>query len=313
MRGYSNLLAVLMIFLVTGCEHSGGLSEFFRPAPVEPLADVIRTSIPIGHCAMVAMADQAGFNIPYDKITAGNGISVIRLEPGMDFPLGYLNTSCREIIILRLPADDDFAILSIFFIYTEHGSSKEEILEIHTIPAMIDEGNVKAVFASQDIYVRDSVEINLQMGPADIWIEIDRLEDPPPETTEAAIEQNAWIIEIYPSGTWDAFTDDSYTITGGAQDVSVLTGTPGSETRIIQMAMIDTKMHPACELAPREGFALLREISLETGLDDSMQDLVLGTVFYHFNPSCTGKVEISLATGSFLTSTGKKINLRLLE
>jgi len=313
MRSILKYIIFSFLLATAGCERSDRINEFLRPAPVKPISEIIRTTLPIGNCAMIAMADQLGFPIPYEKIQPGGSFSIIRIVPSNDFPMIYLDESCREIIVLRFPADEDHAILSIFFIHEDPDNLHKGILEVHTIPAMIEKGSLKAVYASQDIYVRDSLELNLQMGPADIRIEMDRLETSKPATSEAAIKQNAWIIEIDPSGTWDLYTDDSYTITGGQQDVSVITGQSVSETSIIQLAMIGTRLGPECILAPVEGFALLREIGIHTGTENSLEDLVLGTVFFQFNAFCSSKVDIPLATGNFITSTGKKIELDLLD
>jgi hypothetical protein len=313
MRGILKYFIFTFLVVAAGCERTGRFSEFLRPVPVEPLTELIRTALPVGNCAMIAMADQMGFQVPGEKIPAGGDFSIIRIIPTDEYPLLYLDESCTEIMILSFPADDDFAVLSIFFILHDPDNPQKRILEVHTIPAMVEDGNIKAVFASQDIYVRDSVELNLQMGPANIRIELDRLETPRPETSEAAVRQNAWIIEVDPAGTWDDFTDDRYTLTGGEQDVSVLTGRETSETGVIQLAMIGTLMRPDCILAPVEGFAVLRQIGVNTGPEESLEDLVLGTVLYRFNASCTGKVDIQLATGNFISSTGKKIDLELLK
>jgi len=160
---------------IAGCDDTGKLDEFFRPAPVQSLAEIIRISIPIGHCATVAMANQNGYQIPYESIQTGGGVSLIRIIPTNEFPMLYLDPSCREILILSFPAEDDFSILSIFFV-------QERIIEWHTIPVILEDGKIKAVFASQDIHVRDSVEVNLQMGLADIRIELERVEEPVPES-----------------------------------------------------------------------------------------------------------------------------------
>jgi len=306
MQDYSKYFLLILVLGITGCDESGKLDEFFRPAPVQPLAEIITTSVPIGHCAMVAMANQNGFQIPYESIQRGDGVSLIRIIPTNEFPLIYLEPSCREILILSFPAGDDFAIMSMFFV-------RERIIEWHTIPVILDDGKIKAVFASQDICVRDSVEVDLHMGPADIRIELERVEKPVPESAGAAIEQNAWIIDVDPSGTWDLFADDTYTITGGAQDVSVYTGPSGNESSVLQLAMIDTRIYPDCIISPSDGFAVLHEIDLNTGPEESIEDLVLGTVFYHFRESCTGMVDIPLATGNYIGSTGKKIDLKLLD
>lgn len=314
MRSFVKYMLFTLLLASVGCEQSGRFNDFFQPAPVEPLADVIRTSIPIGYCASVAMADQLGFAIPYETISPGSGFSIIQITPSDDYPMVYLEESCQEILILSFPADEDFAILSLFFIYSHRIHPRARILEVHTIPCMVDaEGIIKVVFASQDVYVRDDVELNLHMGLASIQIELDRVEKSRPETTETAISQNAWIIDVDPAGTWNLFTDDSYTITGGEQDVSVLTDWQSTETSMIQLAMMETQIKPECILAPMHGFAVLSEIGVDTGPRESIDDLVMGTVFYQFNAPCTGKVDIQLATGNYITSIGKKVDLGLID
>ena len=313
MSGKIKYLIFIFLLAAAGCERTGSLEGILRPVPVDPIREVIRTAVPIGHCAMIAMADQLGFPVPPEKLPIPGGISAFRIAPRKDYPLVYLDASCEEITVFCLPADEDLAILSIFFKFRDTESTHEKYLEVHTIPAMIDEGKVKAVFASQDIYIRDSIELNLQMGPADIRIALERAESPRPETSEAAIRQNAWIIDVDAAGTWDNFSDDRYSITGGAQDISVLTGRQGTASDVLQLAMIGVLMQPECPEAPVEGYAVLRQIGVDTDAGESLQDLVLGTVFYNFIPSCTGKVEIRLATGNFIASTGKKVDLGLLK
>ncbi len=314
MKKYPVYLCLAVLALLNACEPSHRLDDFLRPAPVEPLAEVMRTATPLGYFAMVAMADQMGYSIPYEKISLAEGFSLIRIVPGKEFPLAYQDESCREVLVLAFAADEDFSILSIFYICEgKSGGEVERILELHTMPVLEEGGRVKAVFASQDIHVRDSVELSLHMGPGNIAIDLERVEAPNPENELAAIKQNAWIIEVNPAGTWENFLDDSYTLIGGEQDVSVLTGEKYSNTSVIQLAMIETVLRPECILAPVEGHALLREVGVETAGEESMDDLVIGTVFYHFTDDCTGEVTIPLATGNFISSTGKKVDLELLE
>jgi hypothetical protein len=313
MRNLLHCCIFIVLLVAGGCEDTGRFKDFLRPVPVKPLSGVIRTAVPIGNCAMLAMAEQMGATVPCEKITIGSGFSMLRITPDGEFPLVYLDASCREIRILRFSAGDDFAILSLFFIYDDPGPAGKKVLEVHTIPASIEDGIVRSVFASQDIYVRDNLELNLHMEPAIICFEQDRMESPEPETAEAAIGQNAWMIEVDPAGTWDLFADDAYRITGGEQDVSVLTGSTGNETSILQLAMIGTLMNPECIEAPVEGYALLHEIGVATGPEQSPEDLVMGTVLYRFDSPCSGQIFIPAATGNFITSTGKKVDLRLFD
>lgn len=304
-------LGLVLLLGITGCEQSGRLDGFLRPVPVEPLTDILATALPVGYCTAVAMADQRTYPIPHERWPAGNGFTLIRVLPSEAYPLIYLDRSIQEVWILRFSVDDETALLSIFF--KPGADLPGRILEIQNVPAILEDGQIRSVIASQDVRVRDSLEINLQMGPGNIQIELDKLASPRPETTSAAIEQNAWIVEVDPSGTWDYFEDDRYTITGGLQDVSTMSDRTGTGTSVLQLAMMEILITPECLLAPTDGFAVLQEVAVETSQEGQTEDLVLGSVFYRFVPRCTGTVNIPLATGNFIAATGQDVPLHLLE
>jgi hypothetical protein len=306
-------LVLAMFLCLGGCDQPEKVENFFRPVPVAPLESIIKTCMPVGYCSMIAAADQLGYIVPYEKFQAGKGFTLIRIQPAGEYPLIYLDETIEEILILRYPASDEAMILSIILVHENWEENPGRIIDLHNVPAIIEDGKVRAVFVSQDIYVRDSVEIDLHMGPGNIQIAMERLETPRPTAAVAAIDQNAWIIDVDPAGTWDQPADDQYIITGGEQDVSAITAETGTESGILQLAMIGTLLGPECIATPTGGFAVLHEIGVETGSESLVTDLVLGTVFYNFKEDCTGRVLVPLATGNYITSTGKTVRMDLLE
>jgi hypothetical protein len=310
MRNLKNLI-ISCLFLLFGCESAEELGGFFRPAPVEPLADVVRTIVPLGYLSAVAVAGNLGYPVPGEIVGMEDGITLTRILPSGEFPLSYLETDIREIIILCFPVDEEVYIISVICLLEGYYSGEGRILEYHTIPVLHAEGKLMTVFAGQDIRIRDSIELTLQMGPAEIWIEMKRLEEPRPESTEAAIRQDAWMIETDTRGTLENYMDDTYLITGGSQDVSVISGRDYSASGIIQLAMMELFMSPECRLAPSGGFGVLQAIEVSSGPGNSNEDIVIGSVIYEFRGKCTGKVSILLGTGSFFGSTGKNIDLNL--
>ena len=128
-----------------------------------------------------------------------------------------------------------------------------------------------------------------------------------------AVEQDAWIIEIIPENTWTDFSDDKYIITGGEQNVSTISDQEGNAASILQMAMIGVTIDPACLRNPVSGFTVLREIKVETGNDSRLDDLVLGTILYTFEKSCTGRIKVPVATGSFLLSLGQEVEFNMSD
>jgi hypothetical protein len=313
MRSGLKYIAFVLVLCLGGCEQQERVENFFRPVPVLPLEGIIKTCLPVGYCSMIAAADQLGYSIPYEKLRAGNGFTLIRIQPSGEYPLIYLDETIGEILVLRFPANDEAMILSIIVTHNNWQEIPGRIIELNNVPVIIEDGKVTAVFVSQDIYVRDSVELDLHMGPGNIQIALDRLETPRPAAAVTAIDQNAWIIDADPSGTWDQHWDDQYVITGGEQDVSAITGETGTGSGILQLAMIGTVLGPGCITTPTGGFAVLHEIGVETGSESVVNDLVVGTVFYNFKEDCTGRVLVPLATGNYITSTGKTIRMDLLE
>jgi hypothetical protein len=78
------------------------------------------------------------------------------------------------------------------------------------------------------------------------------------------------------------------------------------------MAMIGLMIDPECLKNPVSGFTVLREVGVETGRDKRLEDMVLGTIFYTFEKSCTGRIKVPLATGSFILSLGKEVEFNMM-
>jgi hypothetical protein len=309
-RGIKYLMCGLLI-LLQACENRESWEKFFRPAPVEPIAGVIRTSLSLGYLVTIAKASELGFEVPGEKCEPGNGLVMIRIVPGNEFPLQFLDEDCSEVIILSLPVDEQVSLISLFFIHEVPGCNRKKILEYHSIPTQLHENKLTAVYAAQDIRVRDTVDLLIAMGPAEIRMQRKRLEISRPQTSEAAIRQEAWFIDVDPSGTWNDPGDDIYTITGGSQNIQTVESGGHHSAGIIQLSMLETTMSPGCNLAPGHGYGMLQEISVEQSSGETPEDLVIGSLIYEFMPGCTGRFSILLATGNFITSTGKMVELNL--
>jgi len=44
-----------------------------------------------------------------------------------------------------------------------------------------------------------------------------------------------------------------------------------------------------------------------------LDDLVLGTIFYPFENSCTGRIRVALATGRFIFSMGQELEFDMTD
>jgi hypothetical protein len=178
---------------------------------------------------------------------------------------------------------------------------------------MLDDQHVRAIFVRNHVSVEDELNLELKISQGEIDIAIEKLKVPNPDDISVAVKQDAWVIEIEPENTWTDFSDDKFMITGGEQDVSTFSDPEGNAASVLQMAMIGLMVDPACLRNPVSGFTVLREISVETGSDSQLDDLVLGTIFYTFTESCTGRVKVPLATGSFLLSLGQEVEFNMMD
>lgn len=306
----------LCLFL-SGCEQleqkADTVREFFRQPPVLPLLEVIQTSVPTGFCVAVAMADQLGHAIPGAEIGHYNGLSLIQIKNNHEYPLSLLAVPCEEIYILRLGMDEDMCIISSFFVSKDHLSGQGKIYHIGPVPVLLDDQHVRAIFARNHVSVEDELNLELNLSQGEIEMGIERLTAPKPDNVSVAVEQDAWIIEIQPEDTWTDFSDDKFMITGGEQNVSTLSDPEGNAASVLQMAMIGLMIDPACLKNPVSGFTVLREISVETGSDSRLDDLVLGTILYTFDLNCTGRIKVPVATGSFLLALGQEVEFNMMD
>lgn len=318
MKAISKYLAWLfLLLLLAGCEQLEQKADmvrgFFRQPPVLPVLEVIQTSLPTGFCATVAMADQLGQMIPDADVRHYNGLSLIHLENQHAFPLSLLPVPCDEIYILRLGMDEDMCMVSSFFVSSDHLSGRQQIYHIGPMPVMLDDEHVRAILARNHVSFEDELNLELKISKGEIDVAIEKLRVPNPVDVSVAVEQDAWVIEILPGNTWTDFSDDTFVITGGEQDVLTVSDPQGNAGSILQMAMIGLMVEPVCQKNPVSGFTVIREIIIETGVDSHPEDLVLGTIFYTFEKSCTGSVKVPLATGSFIHSLGKELDFNMMD
>ncbi len=318
MKAVSTYLAWLFLFLfLSGCEQLEEKTDtvwgFFRHPPVLPVLEVIQTSVPTGFCATVAMAEQLGHTVPGTDVINHNGLSLIHMENNQSYPMSLLPVPCDEIYILRLGMDEDMCMISSFFVSNDHLSGQQKIYHIGPVPVMLDDQHVRAILVRNNISVEDELNLELKINRGEIDLAIERLRVPNPDDVSVAVKQDAWVIEILPGDTWTDFSDDKFMVTGGEQDISSNTDQEGNEASVLQMAMIGLMIDPECLRNPVSGFTVLREISVETGSEGRLDDFVLGTIFYTFEKSCTGRIKVPLATGSFILSLGKEVEFNMMD
>ena len=227
--------------------------------------------------------------------------------------MSLLVDPCDEIYILRLGMDKEMCIISSFFVSNDPRSGSQQVYHTGPVPVMLDDQNIRAIFARNHVSIGDKLNLELNLSQGEIDMALESLRVPKPEDVSVAVEQDAWIIEIEPGNTWSDFRDDIFMITGGEQYVSTISDPGGNAASVLQMAMIGLMIDPECVRKPVSGFAVLREITAETGSGRRLDDLVLGTILYTFEKSCTGSVKVPVATGSFMLSLGQEVEFNMTD
>jgi hypothetical protein len=299
---------LIVFFFVLPFFSCNRVKEYFREPDPDPLLETIHTSIVTGYAADISFAMMTGKTI--------SGVSIIRSNPG--FPCTSLITintltnpgiypsqqEVNTITIAGLWADENTAILSMLLTGYNTGTSTLDVLGIKTIPAIRTGGHINVAMASMDIQLNPDQDalLSINMNTLEIQTELLRLDEPRPTDVYVAVLQDAYFIDVNENLTAGNPEDDSYTVTGGGQLITV----NGSSAEIIQQAMVGVNVSSGCLLNPSDGMALMKVTGLENqGFPE------LGTAVFEFTSDCSGTARVYAATGMYLGSNGKKVRFRL--
>ncbi|MCX6256936.1 MAG: hypothetical protein NTW49_03415 [Bacteroidia bacterium] len=304
-------LAMAVLLLFSSCIDK--LNNFFKKPPVTPVSQTIKTSVALGFAASVAWSYFKGYNLPYTNISVNNSTTAIYLDASQCYPFRYSSDHFGEMVILAVKISDDIAIMSVLFTRTDIYAGKFVLRDVITFPVINRDNQITVVYTEEDINIGGgpdtTMEINLSQDQ--INIELLKLSTPKPTDENIAIKQDAWIIDVNTNGTPDDFSDDIYTINGGAQKMAVNINETATSTSVYQLAMIQTIFSDQCLSNPSAGYALLQLVDLSQGGNGTLNSLVMGTTLFTFHDNCDGNAEITVATGNYITSTGDNIFLGL--
>jgi len=282
------------------------IKEFDYNPEIAPLKHGFQTSAAIGYCASVAHSFFTGGDLPENVIIQSNNSNeetqtgILLLNVNEEYPLPF-NSSVGQITIAGIWSEDGGVITTIF---TDINiiESKYELVGFHTVPVVeLEDGKLLTLFAEQDIVFGEGSDtlLNVEMGIAKIWIEIDRIDNPQPTDAFVAVKQNVWFVTIDNKNILSDVYDDEYMVYGGGQiaEVNALSG------GLLYHAMIGAKFIPdECNMNPLSGLGFIQNLKVGTETD-------LGHIFLNFHERCDGKAYVEMATGKYLTSNHKNVNL----
>lgn len=286
--------------------------EINQDPEIEPLKHGFQISAAIGYCASIANTLFRGEELPENVLFvssqnddySGSGIMYVTINN--NYPLPF-NSNVGQIIIpclwnVNYDQSEYSGVISTIFTKINILEAKYKFVGIHTVPVMeIEEGKILTLFAEQDIIIGEGSDtlLNLSLSNPQFNTELSRLEAQQPTGTFAAVKQNAWFITVNQNNTRSNIYDDEFTVNGGGQIAEVSSESGG----ILYHAMIGAKFIPdVCKLNPTSGVGFIQ--NLKVG-----EDTDLGTILLNFHNTCDGKAFVEVATGKYITSNRKNVNL----
>jgi hypothetical protein len=301
---YLLVIYSFVIFSFTSCKK---IKEIDQNPEIKPLRHGFKTSAAIGYCASLANRLFKGEMLPENVILQSKkknsqsetGIMLVTINDA--YPLPF-NSSVGQITIAGIWNEEGGGIITALFTDIDIIEEKYEFIGIHTIPVVeMENGNLLTLFAEQDIVMGAGSDtlLHLNMGIAQISLELDRVKNPLPDDEFVAVQQNVWFINIDQNNTMSDVYDDEYTIHGGGQIAEITSVTGG----VLYHAMIGAKIiYSTCDMNPVSGVGFIQNLKVGTETD-------LGHIFLNFHDRCDGKAYVEFATGKYLTSNHGNVNL----
>lgn len=298
-----------VIMFTFSCRKANEVKEWFQDPPVSPVTQTIKTVIPVGYAAEVAILTLKGYNIPNTKTTKSKESTLIYIDTSTDYPYRFKDDNYGEMIVAALQTGENTALVSVFFTEMDVVTGSFKLLNVIAFPVVFTEEKITAVYVAMDINLGSNTDIGIDLTQSEIDENLEKLENERTEIYEVAISQNAWIVDIYHQGTYENLMDDEFKIFGGQQAVAVENYETESSAGALQMAMIDTDFSAGCLKNPTNGHVFLQDVEVSSSTTDS--DIVFGHVLYEFHPNCDGEILVNAATGNFVFAIGKELDLGL--
>jgi len=304
-----HVVTILLIAVLAGLCCCRKVTELTQKAELEPLEQGFKTSSAIGYCASLAdiaftggtLPPNVTLNLKSEPGYTSSGVIHVVVDGSTPLPFSH---SVGDIYIAGLWDGVNGGVISIVFGNFDLFTSTFKFYGIHTVPVTkkIGTGTINTIFAAQDIIIGQGSDtlLNLSMSKPKFDTEMTRLNDNPSTDVFAAVKQNVWFISVDRNSTPGNWYDDILTINGGGQVVEASSNSGG----ILYHAMIDTEFsYTSCALNPLAGTAFIQNIKASGSSVD------LGNITLHFHNTCDGKALVVVATGKYLFSNGKNIDL----
>lgn len=291
------------------------IDDFLQTPDTEPIRTTIKTSVPLAHIAAVAM--EAASGNPSSEVippttTCGSYPCVSEVFMKLDQnSLPFTFDTSGSVAVFGLWTSPGSAILTVVFVDVYAGVPTFSVSQISTFP-IVKSGNpgggYTLVFSDIDINIESDSEPD-ELSVEERQAEFDRLNAETSDDAEVNMSLDAWVVEVSDAGTPNAYTDDSYSISGGGEYIGVASTSTSSSANVMQLGLVRLLMSHDCSLNPTEGLAFINEVAVSTGNQGSLP--VVASALMEFDPTCDGTVQVMVATGNYIASIGDSIPINL--
>ncbi|MDY6800936.1 MAG: hypothetical protein SVU94_06905 [Bacteroidota bacterium] len=303
------VISSILLLLSISCRKANEVKEWFQEPPVTPVTQTIKTVIPVGYAAEVAILTLKGYDVPNTKMLKSKNSTLIYIDTSVDYPYKFKGDNYGQMVVAALQTEENTALISVFFTDMGIVNGSFKLLNVIAFPVVFTEEKITAVYVTMDINLGSNTNIGIDLTEDEITSKLLKLENERTENYEVAIAQNAWIIDIYHQGTYENLVDDRFKIFGGQQAVAVENYETESSVGALQMAMIDTDFSVNCLKNPTHGHVFLQDVEVSSTANDN--DIVFGHVLYEFHPNCDGEILVNAATGNFVFAISDELDLGL--
>jgi hypothetical protein len=311
------LLSILLVLtILSSCRKL--VRDDYQDPELESLSEGIKSCVAVGYCASIAYTffnnEQLPDNVAVVSQDVMDGTKEVLLTVLINeaYPLP-LNTSVGQITIVgqwtedQTPDGRGAGVITAVFTDFNILESKYDFIGYRTIPIEEQEdGKIRSMFAQQDIMIKetDGTTPDLEIETGLINIEVKRLDEKDPDKDAFGLMgQNAWFFEVDCGNTASNIYDDEYRIDGGGQIIGASSASAGF---LFHALLNATFNHSVCPSNPVSGEGFTQNLR-----SDSDGDEDLGHVFLNFRNKCDGKAHVKVATGKYILSIGKDIDLNL--
>jgi hypothetical protein len=311
----SCIIGIILAIIFLGCsdklEEAGG---WFKEPDLTHARKILKTTLPLGYAANLAMAALGGTSLPNVSIAQSGDTSVgtyfITIDVDSTFPLPQGLYADGTILVVGFHADQEVAMMTCIFSDLNVSQGVFTINDISTIPVVSKEDIISGkkelfvVYGDIDVNSGSDTMLTVSMSNEQMDAEFTRYETMKSFDSSVTLDENAWIIRVDHNETIGDPGDDIYMVSGGGQYVEAGSGGAG----IIQMTMIDMQMHASCRKNPNEGWGLIQNLEVGAGTVPE-----LGHVVLMGRSACDGCIDIPVATGCYIKSLNTSVPLNLAE